>query len=336
MTDTFVEPPIRARYESRKRESVWPYGVGAILATGAGAYLLTEQAYAPPFLETTTGQALAASALGIAIRVIPLMLVVGAALHFGILRRVAPKQAPAWLAGVVLAGLAGVATVVTLIHMEKAEYVANGRPQMAEVLQRQSDRYENEVLLSHGALNSRMQTVLGPGFVLWSSYRSTGERDYDRLHRLLSDARTSIENHRNHITTQQDETIDRIRQAPINRFGRAEAIADMRERFAQTGELRERHFTLFSEILDEVEAQVGLLEQSDGRWQASYFYGISFQDASAADAFNVHSDRIRELAREVEEVTEQITVEGQRVRAEAYDRAVAEREAERQAATGVR
>lgn len=336
MTDAFLEPPIRARYESRKKTTIWPFGVGAILAAGAGAYLLTEQAYTPPYLEVTTGQALAASAVGIALRVVPLVLVVGAALYFGLLRRAAPKQAPIWIGGVVAAAIAGVATVVILIHMEKAAYEASGRPQMAAVLQRTADRYENEVLLSHGALNSRMRTVLGPGFLLWSSYRSSGERDYDRLHRLVADARTSIENHRNHIATQQEETIDRIRQAPISRFGRAEAIADLRARFAETSELRERHFTLFSEILDEVEAQVGQLEQADGRWEANYFYGLTFRDAAARDAFNARSERIVELATEVEDVTEQLTVEGQRVRAEAYDRAVAEREADRQAATGVR
>ena len=336
MVDSPVEPPIRARYESRPKATIWPFGVGAVLIAGAGAYLLTEQAYQPPYLETTTAEALSASAVGIALRIIPLAIAAFLALYFGILRQAAPKQAPIWAAGVGAASLAGAASVVVLTDMEKAEYVATGRPTMAGLLQRTSDRYENEVLLSHGALNSRMRTVLGPGFLLWSSYRSTGERDYDRLHRLIADARTAIGNHRNHIADQQAETVDRIQTAPINRFGKAEAIADLRARFAETSDLRERHFTLFSQILDEVEAQVGILEQADGRWNSSYFYGVSFRDTGPRDAFNERSERILELAREVEEVTEQLTAEGQRVRAEAYDRAIAERDADRQAATGAR
>jgi hypothetical protein len=331
MADTFDEPPIRGRYESRKTVTVWPFAVSAVLVAGIGTFLLTQQAYAPPYLQTTTGEALATSAVGIAIRVLPLVAVVSAGLYFGLLRRAASKQAPEWAAAIAVAGLIGSASVVILTHLEKEAYVAEGRPEMAALLQRTADRYENEVLLSHGALNSRMRTVLGPGFLLWSSYRSSGERDYDRLRRLVSDARTNIDNHRSHIADQQAETIDRIRVSRISRFGKAEAIADLRARFEETRELRERHFTLFSQILDEVEAQVGQLEQADGRWEATYFYGVTFRDASVREAFNARSERITELADQVNEVTEQLTVECQRVRADAYDRAVAEREAEQRA-----
>lgn len=337
MADTFDEPPIRARYESRKTVTIWPLALGAVLAAGVGGWFLTEQAYQPPYLETTTGEALAASAMGIAMRVVPLIVGVTLALYFGLLRRAAPRQAPAWGVGVVAAALAGSASVVILTHMEKEAYVVEGRPAMADLLQRTADRYENEVLLSHRALNSRMSTVLGPGFLLWSSYRGSGERDYDRLHRLIADARTSITNHRAHIADQQAETLHRIRVSRlIGRFGKAEAIADLQARFAETAELRERHFTLFGEILDEVEAQVGLLEQADGRWEADYFYGVTFRDAAVREAFDARLERITELAQEVDDVTEDLTVEGQRVRADAYDRAVAEHEAERQAATGER
>ena len=131
MVDSPMEPPIRARYESRPKATIWPFGVGAVLIAGAGAYLLTEQAYQPPYLETTTAEALSASAVGIALRIIPLAIAAFLALYFGILRRAAPKQAPIWAAGVVAATLAGAASVVVLIDMEKAEYVATGRPTMA-------------------------------------------------------------------------------------------------------------------------------------------------------------------------------------------------------------
>lgn len=335
MSDNFDEAPIRARYETRKRTTIWPFAVGAVLVAGVGAYFLTEQAFQPPFLEKTTAEAVAESAAGIAIRVLPLIAVVAAALYFGLLRRAAPRQAPAWAAAVVAAALVGLAGVVAQAHMEKEAYIAEGRPAMADLLQRTADRYEHEVLLSHEALNNRMRTVLGPGFLLWSSYQSDGQRDYDRLHRLIADARSGINNHRQHILSQQTETIDRIRVSRlIGRFGKAEAIADLQARFAETAELRERHFTLFSEIMDEVEAQVGLLEQADGRWTANYYFGVSFRDASTREAFNAHSDRIRELAREVEDVTDDLTAEGQRVYADAYDRAVAEHEAERRAEAG--
>lgn len=329
MSDTFDEPPIRARYESRKTTTIWPFAVGAVLVVGVGAYVLTQQAYQPPYLETTTGEAVAASAVGIAIRVIPLILIVALALYFGLLRKAAQKQAPLWGVAILAAGLIGSAAVVVMAHLEKEAYVAEGRPAMTALLQRTADRYENEVLLSHGALNSRMRSVLGPGFLFWSSYRGTGERDYDRLRRLVADARTSIAGHRDHIASQQAETIDRIRVSrAIGRFGKAEAIADLQARFEETRELRERHFTLFSEILDEVEAQIGILEQADGRWEPSFYSGVTFRDASVREAFNARSERINELAGEVDDVTEELTVEGQRVRADAYDRAVAEREAE--------
>lgn len=336
MVDEPMEPPVRARYDSRPRTTVWPFGVGAVLFAAAGSYLLTEQVYRPPFLDTTTSQAIAASVLGIAIRIVPLAALAILALYFGVLRRTAARQAPAWAAGIALASLSAAAGVIGLIQLEKADYVATGRPTMAALLRRTSDRYENEVLMSHGALNSRMQTVLGPGFLLWSSYRSDGERDYDRLRRLISDARTTIANHRNHISAQQDEAVDRIRSAPINRFGKAEAVADLRARFAETADLREQHFSLFSSILDEVEGQVDILESADGRWQAGYIQGVSFRDPAMGDAFNVRSERIQALALEVEEVTDALTAEGQRVHAEAYDRAVAEREADLRAATGAR
>ena len=328
MTEPVVEPSLGRRYERKAKIALWPFVIGAVLVAGVGAMLLTSQAYRPPYLETTTVQALSASALNMGLRVVPLAIAVFLALFFGIVRKAAPHQAPLHAAAIAGASLIGAAVVVVQAGMEKAAYERDGREQMQTLLQRTSDRYENEVLMSHRALNNRLATVTGPGYFLWAAYRPEAEPDYDRLRDLLDEARGAVARHHAHIARQQAEAMDRIAVSRISRFGKAEAQHALETRFTETDDLRDRHFELANQILDELDGEVDILERADGAWRANFYEGVAFGDEANRLAFQAHQERLAQLGLEVNEVTAGLVAEGQRVRADAYDRALAERQAE--------
>ena len=125
--------------------------------------------------------------------------------------------------------------------------------------------------------------------------------------------------------------MDRIAVSRISRFGKAEAQHALEARFAATDDLRDRHFELANQILDELEGEVEILERADGAWRANFYEGVAFGDEANRLAFQAHQERLVQLALEVDEVTAELVEEGQRVRADAYDRAIAERQAELEA-----
>lgn len=337
MTEPFVEPSLGRLYDRKEKMPTWPFVVAAVLIAGFGAMLLTNQAYRPPYLDRTTAQSLELSAPAIAVRVVPLILVVFAALYFGVTRRLAGRrslvQAPIQALLIVVAAFAGVATVVVQAQLEKDTYAREGRPAMQELLQRTTDRYEQEVLMSHRALNNRLTTVTSRGFFLWSSYRQQNEPDYDRLMQMLEDARGAVGRHRAHIAQQQADAIGRIRRSRISRFGKAEAIHALETRFSATEDLRERHFELANAMLAELEGEVAILERTGATGRDLYSGGVTLDGAANREAFQAHQQRLRELSIELREVTQELVAEGERVQADAVDRAVARRQAEMEEAT---
>lgn len=333
MTEPFVEPSLGRLYDRKDKIPAWPFVVGAVLVVGFGAMLLANQAYRPPYLDRTTMQSLQVSAGPIALRVIPLALIAFAALYFGITRTLVPRQAPLQALLIVMAALAGVATIVIQAQIEKTTYEREGRPATQELLQRTADRYENEVLMSHRALNNRLSDVTLPGFFFWTSYRREREPDYDYLRELLADARDTVGHHHTYIAQQQAQAVERIRQSRISRFGKAEAIQALEARFSASDALRERHFELARQMLTELEGEVDILQRANAAARADGFQGVSFGDQANRMAFQAHEERLAQITLELDDVTRDLVAEGRRVRADAIDRAVARRQARLDAET---
>lgn len=294
--------PSRPRYEARQKQSLWPFIVGGILVVGVGAYILTGQAYRPPYGEVTIAQALGASATGIALRVVPLIVIAWAALYFGVLRRTAPGQAIPQAVVLVAAGLIGAGAVVGLAAREEAEYEASGRPEAQRYAARAIARYDTAVSNAFNAVGGRMSGLFG--YDLFVRHMRTPE-GIPEGRRRVETARESFTNYRTAITEAETAAITEIQRAPISRFARAEAIATVRARVAERRPLFERSYALNDEILGEISGAIDALEASQGRWRMMVT-GPLFNDRADFNAFNAHFERVQELAREADQLSGEI------------------------------
>lgn len=304
MEDEVVMP--RARYEAPRDDNSWMVLLAAAIATIVAGYILTRQAYVLPLGDLSVMQALGQSAGAIAIRIVPLALIGGAALWFLMTRLGRPRVGPLAAVVVTVGALAGSGLLVGLTALEKAEYIKDNESLRRPPSERIAARYQQALFHSYNAFNGRLDNL----FQFRVSYRSSpgDAEDIERARRGLETARQAARNFESAVADNQARALADVERTNLSRFGKASARAELQEVFDANAPTVERIVELNGEILDQIEAQVEVLEGSLGRWNLQYGM-VAFRNQSDLNAFRTAGERLPELTAEATDLVRQLGVQ---------------------------